>query len=155
MSINWKSVKVKQDTGAERDFMPRSVFDLIKDKNTILGETSGWPLVPEFLDLLELLVDYFFTCKMLEKGSFGHNALEIFLIIFSYCDGFSRWETHLICHFSYLSSHPSVSLSVVCWLPYVRNHTSSDHNFWYSHVNWYFLQFVLSFFFNFVFFSGC
>lgn len=62
--------------------MPRSVFDLIKDKNTILGETSGWPLVPEFLDLLELLVDSFFTCKMLEKGSFGHNALEIFLIFF-------------------------------------------------------------------------
>ena len=92
--------------------MPRSVFDLIKDKNTILGETSGWPLVPEFLDLLELLVDYFFTCKMLEKGSFGHNALEIFLIIFSYCDGFSRWEptsyvTFPIC--------PAIPLLVFLW----------------------------------------
>ena len=39
MTINGKSVNVKLDTRAGVDFMPRSVFDLIKDENTILSET--------------------------------------------------------------------------------------------------------------------
>ena len=71
MTINGKSVNVKLDTRAGVDFMPRSVFDLIKDENTILSETLAWPLVPEFLDLLELMLNFFYTCKILEKRSFG------------------------------------------------------------------------------------
>ena len=36
-----------------------------------------------------------------------------------------------ICHFFCLSIHPSVHLSVHC-TTYLRNYTSSSHNFWYT-----------------------
>ena len=40
MKMNGKSVKVKLDTGAEVNVMPKRVFDLIKDKKTLLSQTS-------------------------------------------------------------------------------------------------------------------
>ena len=40
-----------------------------------------------------------------------------------------RWGTHL-----YMSFFLSVCLSICC-APYLRNHTSSDHNFWYTYIN--------------------
>ena len=47
--------------------------------------------------------------------------------------------------------HPAldVTFSVcpsICRTPYLSNHTSSDHNFWYTYVNWWYLQVLLSFF---------
>ena len=64
-----------------------------------------------------------------------------------------RWGTHL-----YMSLFPSVRLSIclsVCHAPHLRNHTSSDHNFWYIYVKgWYLQAFFFSFFENFDF-LGC
>ena len=59
-----------------------------------------------------------------------------------------RWGIHL-----YMSLFPSVSLSVclsVCCTPYLRNHTSSNHNFWYTCVKRYLPDFF-SFFWSFHF----
>ena len=57
-----------------------TLYHLVKDFTSKIR--TGWPLVFEFLDLLELFLDFFCTCKILEKGSFGHNVLEMFLIFF-------------------------------------------------------------------------
>ena len=32
-----------------------------------------------------------------------------------------------------------------CHAPYLRNHISSDHNFWYTYVKWWYLQVFFSF----------
>ena len=77
---------------------------------------------------------------------------------------FFRWCTHLyntslflfirqsvcpsIClfiahHYITFSVHPSVYLSIhlsVHWARYLKNHTSSDHNFWYTYAKWWYLQ---------------
>ena len=37
----------------------------------------------------------------------------------------------------------------ICRAPYLRNHTSCDHSFWYTYVEWWFLQ---GRFFSFFFF---
>ena len=58
-----------------------------------------------------------------------------------------------ICHFF----HPSIHLFIrlfVCRAAYLGNHTSSDHNFRYTYVKWWYLQMFLSFFQNFDF-LGC
>ena len=54
------------------------------------------------------------------------------------------WGTHL-----YMSLLPSVRRA-----PYLRNHTLSDHSFWYTCVKWWYLQVFLFLFFCFDF-SGC
>ena len=46
---------------------------------------------------------------------------------------FFRWDTHF-----YMSLFPSVRPSVHC-TPYLRNRTSSNHKFWYTHVKWWHL----------------
>ena len=38
----------------------------------------------------------------------------------------------------------------ICPAPYLRNHTSSDHNFWYTSAKWWYLQAVFSFFYFFL-----
>ena len=46
----------------------------------------------------------------------------------------------------------SVRLSVcpfICWAPYLRNLTSSNHNLWYASVKWWYLQKIFFFFFFF------
>ena len=47
-----------------------------------------------------------------------------------------RWGTHLS-----MSLFPSTRLA-----PYLRNHTSCDHSFWYRCVKWWYLQAFFSFF---------
>ena len=54
---------------------------------------------------------------------------------------FLGWAPTSICHFFCPSVCPPV-----CCAPYLRNCTSSDHNFWYTYVKWWYLQGV---FFNF------
>ena len=51
-----------------------------------------------------------------------------------------------MCHFFCPSVHASV-----CWIPYPRNHTSSNHHLWYTCVKWWYLQEFFSFFWNFDF----
>ena len=51
-----------------------------------------------------------------------------------------RWGTHL-----YISLFPSIHPSVFC-APYLRNHTSSNHNFWCTCVKWWYLQAFFYFF---------
>ena len=61
-----------------------------------------------------------------------------------------------VCHFYHSSMCPSVCPSVrlsICHAPYLRNHTSSDHNFWYSCVKWWYLQAFFSIF-KFLFYFG-
>ena len=58
------------------------------------------------------------------------GSLVIFII---------RWGTHL-----YMSHFPSVC-PFVCRVPYLRNRTLSDHNFWYTYIKCY-LQVFFSFF---------
>ena len=53
-----------------------------------------------------------------------------------------RWGTHL-----YMSFFLSVCLSICC-APYLRNHTSSDHNFWYTYIKWWYFQVPFSHFFK-------
>ena len=55
-----------------------------------------------------------------------------------------------ICHFFYLSVHPSVRPSIHC-AAYLRNRTSSDHNFQYTYVKWWCLKDFFPFFQNFGF----
>ena len=43
----------------------------------------------------------------------------------------------------------------VCHPAYLRNRTSSDHNFWYTHIKWWYLQVLFSFFQNFDFLDCC
>ena len=43
---------------------------------------------------------------------------------------FLRWGTHL-----YMSLFPFVC-PTICRAPYLKNHTSCDHNFWYTYVKW-------------------
>ena len=65
---------------------------------------------------------------------------------------FFRWGTHL-----YMSLFPSVCPSVhpsICHAPYLRNRTSSNHNFWDTYVKWWYLQSLFLFFQNFDF-LGC
>ena len=57
------------------------------------------------------------------------------------------WAPTSICHFF----HPSVHLSVPC-TPYLRNRTSSNHNFWYTCVKWWYLG-VFFIFLKFLFFG--
>ena len=54
-----------------------------------------------------------------------------------------------IFHFFDPSAHPSV-----CCVPYLRNHTSSNHHLWYTCVKWWYLH---AFFFIFLkfWFLGC
>ena len=61
---------------------------------------------------------------------------------------FFSWSTHVFLFFC-LSVHPSV-----CCTPCLRNHTSCDHNFWYTYVKWWHLQGFFLFFKNFGF-LGC
>ena len=51
-----------------------------------------------------------------------------------------------ICHFSCLSNCPSVRPSIY-YSPCLRNCTSSDHNFWYTCVKWWYLYGVFFIFF--------
>ena len=44
--------------------------------------------------------------------------------------------------------------SSICCAPYLRNCTSSNHNFWYTCGKWWYLQVFFSFFWNFGF-LGC
>ena len=59
-----------------------------------------------------------------------------------------RWGTHL-----YMSLFLSIHLSV-CRVLYLRNRTSSHHNFWYTYLKWWYLQAFFTFFKNFDF-LGC
>ena len=57
-----------------------------------------------------------------------------------------RWVTHLSMSL-FPSFHLPVCLSVcpsICRTPYLKNRTSSNHNFWYTCVKWY-LQVCFSF----------
>ena len=45
---------------------------------------------------------------------------------------------------------PSICPSI-CHAPYLRNRTSSNHNFWYNCVKWWYLQVFFHFFRNFIF----
>ena len=67
----------------------------------------------------------------------GHLGLHIFF----------RWDTYL-----YISLFPSVRPSV-CRAAYLMNRTSSDHNFWYTYVKWWYLQAVSFIFSKFYFFE--
>ena len=51
-----------------------------------------------------------------------------------------------ICHFFCLSIH-----LFSCCTPYLRNHTSCNHNFWSTYVKWWYLLALFSFFQNFYF----
>ena len=61
-----------------------------------------------------------------------------------------------ICHFSLSSMRLSVQPSVCC-TPCLRKCTSSNHDFWYTCVKWWYLQALFSFFFFFFSFTflGC
>ena len=48
----------------------------------------------------------------------------------------------LMCVFIHLSVSPSIPHA-----PYLRIHTSCDHNFWYTRVKWWYLQAFFFFFF--------
>ena len=65
-------------------------------------------------------------------------------------------EPTSVCHFyhssMFLSVCPSVHLSIY-HAPYLRNRTSSDHNFWYSSVKWWYLQAFFSIFLFFLFWA--
>ena len=50
----------------------------------------------------------------------------------------------LMCVFIHLSVSPSIPHA-----PYLRIHTSCDHNFWYTRVKWWYLQAFFFFFFEF------
>ena len=73
-----------------------------------------------------------------------------------------------VCPFIRLSVHPTVRPSVqpsvrlsVCpsnrpfvrCTPYLRNHTSSGHNFWYKYIKWWYLQAFFSFFLILIFWA--
>ena len=53
---------------------------------------------------------------------------------------FFEWGTHLYM-LLFLSTHPPIHCT-----PYLWNHTSSDHNLWYTCVKWWYLQGFFSFF---------
>ena len=77
---------------------------------------------------------------------------ELSFVLFCYCLFlFFRWGTHL--YMSLLSVHLSVCLSVCC-APYLKNHVSSNHNFWYTCVKWWYLLAFFKLFLN-VHFLGC
>ena len=61
----------------------------------IAATPTGWLLVLEFLDFLELFFDFFCSCKILEKGSSRQNLVEIFLIFFLIVLGFF-WYTSFL-----------------------------------------------------------
>ena len=54
-----------------------------------------------------------------------------------------------IFHFFYLSIRPPI-----CCTPYIRDHTSSNHDLWYNCVKWWYLQEFFLIFWNF-YFLGC
>ena len=65
----------------------------------------------------------------------------LYLIKQNYLLKFFRWGTHL--HMSLFSSvRPSVRLPV-CHAPYLRNRTSSNHNFWYTCVKFQFFKILI------------
>ena len=51
-----------------------------------------------------------------------------------------RWGTHLYMSL-FLPVHPSI-----CCAPYLRKHTSCDHNFWYTCVKWWNIQVFFHFY---------
>ena len=51
-----------------------------------------------------------------------------------------RWGTHLYMSF-FLPVHSSI-----CCAPYLRKHTSCDHNFWYTCVKWWNIQVFFHFY---------
>ena len=55
-----------------------------------------------------------------------------------------------LCHPFHMPIHPPICPSIHR-APYLRDRISSDHNFWYTYVKWWYLQ---VFFFNFDF-LGC
>ena len=104
-----------------------------------------------------LIKNYFSSSSVNAKQKFSDvpHLLHMCLIF--------RQGVHL-----YMSLFPSVCLSIclsvclsvclsicpsVCRAPYLKNGTSSNNNFWYTHVKWYLLVFC-SFFLN-VYFLGC
>ena len=69
------------------------------------------------------------------------------LYIYIYYVFIIRWGTHIyVSLFPY--AHPSVCLSIHR-IPYRRNHTSSNHNFWYIHVCKMIISLSFCFFFHF------
>ena len=70
------------------------------------------------------------------------------LYIYIYYVFIIRWGTHIyVSLFPY--AHPSVCLSIHR-IPYRRNHTSSNHNFWYIHVCKMIISLSFCFFFIFL-----
>ena len=69
----------------------------------------------------------------------------IFYVLLHFC--FVGGAPTSICHFFCLS----VCLSD-CHAAYLRNHTSSDINFWYTYVKWWYLQVLFFIFSKFWFF---
>ena len=78
------------------------------------------------------------TCSK-KFGYIGKIPFLLFLIIIFFYTSFSRWDIHL-----YMSLFPFVRPSVRR-APYLRNHTSCDHNVWYTCVKWWYIQ---TFFFS-------
>ena len=76
---------------------------------------------------------------------FKSHVINYFILKFCHnCNGyikgdkyfFFRWGTHLYITFSVC---PSVRPSI-CRTPYLRSRTSSNHDFWYTCVKWWYLQ---------------
>ena len=79
--------------------------------------------------LREVLPCNLFSINMMLNVLYTYTVIHFLHYIF-------RWGTHLFMSlFPSVrpSVHPSVDPSVHC-APYLRNHTSYDHNFWYTCV---------------------
>ena len=125
-------------------------FKVIKNTSNF-GQIS-WPL-----NSLKYLLDRHFSswahfnlrliCYSLLSSSFLSSSMPCSCSS-ALCSVF-RWGTHL-----YMSLFPSVCLSVglsICCAPYLRNLTSSDHNFWYTYVKWSYFQMFFFIFLKFCF----
>lgn len=94
----------------------------------------------EFFDFLELFLDFFSTCKILEKGSFGHSVLEMFLIFFLLCEIFSyillfytyakclNFKPFAWCKITHMQLHIMFSNQCKQWYSYVS--TLCHHSGW-------------------------
>ena len=72
------------------------------------------------------------TQMRMHRKNHAHTVFFFFNLPLMYCFSWCifRWSTHL---------YMSLFLSVCC-TAYLRNRTSSGHNFWYTYVNWWYLQ---------------
>ena len=90
------------------------------------------------------------------SSQFSEARVCIFVLVFFHLFllVFLGGAPNSICHFFRpsvgLSVRPSVHLSV-CRAAYLMNRTSSDLNFWYTYIKWWYLQPFSSFFQNFRF----